>query len=112
MVMKKEKLVVTEELIGKYLNRVLWSDVNPVGKIVGIKGKTKVIVQPVVAGPNKAKMEYVTGGFAGHCVNQNDQHYDFIEEGNTFEMSLSNASMKKSFICIHDHPHKRYDYNF
>jgi len=112
MVMKKEKLVVTEELIGKYLNQVLWSDVNPVGKIVGIKGKTKVIVQPVIAGPNKAKMEYVAGGFAGHCVNQNEQHYDFFEEGNTYEMSLSNASMKKRFIRIHEAPCKHYDFNF
>ena len=110
--MKKEKLVVTAELIGKYLNQVLWSDVNPVGKIVGIKGKTKVIVQPVVAGPNKVKMEYVAGGFAGHCVNQNDQQYDFFEQGDTYEMSLSNASMKRRFLSISDRPHKRYDYNF
>ena len=110
--MKKEKFVVTEELIGKYINQVLWSDVNPVGKIVGIKGKTKVIIQPVVAGPNQAKMEYVPGGFAGHCVNQDDQHYDFFEQGDTFELTLSNASMKRGFICIHERPHKHYDYNF
>jgi hypothetical protein len=112
MVMKNEKFAVTEELVGKYLNRVLWSDVDPIGKIVGIKGKTKVIVQPVKAGPNKAKMEYVTGGFAGHCTNMYDQHYDFIEEGDTFVMPLSNSSMKKRFICIHNHPQKHYDFNF
>ena len=34
----KEKFQVTEELIGKYINQVLWSDINPVGKIVGITG--------------------------------------------------------------------------
>jgi len=47
--MKKEKFIVSESLIGKYINQYLWSDVNPVGKIVGVKGKTKVIIQPVVA---------------------------------------------------------------
>lgn len=110
--MKNEKFIVTEELVGKYLNQVLWSDVNPIGKIVDIKGKTKVIVQPVKAGPNKAKMEYVVGGFAGHCTNMYDQHYDFFEEGNTYEMSLSNASMKRRFIRVHDAPCKHYDFNF
>lgn len=110
--MKKEKFVVTQELVGKYINQYLWSDVNPIGKIVGIKGKTKVLVQPVVAGPNKAKMEFVTGGFAGVCVNQWDQHYDFTEQGEVFELALSNSKMKRTHIGIADSPRKYYDYNF
>ena len=110
--MKKEKFIVSEELIGKYINRYLWSDVNPVGKIVGVKGKTKVVIQPVVAGPNKAKMEFIPGGFSAHCTNMYDQHYDFIERGEMFEISLSNFSMKKSFLGICDYPSKHYDYNF
>ena len=71
-----KKFEVTPALIGKYINQVLYTDVNPVGKIIGIKGKTKVIIQPVEAGPNKAKMEYIPGGFVGHCYNQNEQEYD------------------------------------
>ena len=110
--MKKEKFVVTQELIGKYLNQYLWSDVNPIGKIVGIKGKTKVLVQPVVAGPNKAKMEFIPGGFSAHCTNMYDQHYDFTEQGEVFEMSLSNFKMKRTHLGIADHPHKHYDFNF
>ena len=110
--MKNEKFIVTEELVGKYLNQVLWSDVNPIGKIVDIKGKTKVIVQPVKAGPNKAKMEFIPGGFSAHCTNMYDQHYDFIERGEMFEISLSNSSMKRSFLGISDYPSKHYDYNF
>ena len=110
--MKKEKFVVTQELVGKYINQYLWSDVNPIGKIVGIKGKTKVVVQPVVAGPNKAKMEFIPGGFAGHCTNMYDQHYDFTEQGKVFEMTLSNFKMKRTHLGIADHPHKHYDFNF
>ena len=110
--MKKEKLILTEELVGKYINRVLWSDVYPVGKIVAIKGKTKVVIQPVKASENLTKMEFVVGGFAGHCVNQWDQRYEFVEEGATFEVSLSNSSMKRSFLQIADQPRKYYDYNF
>ena len=110
--MKKEKFVVTQELVGKYINRYLWSDVNPVGKIVGIKGKTKVVVQPVVAGPNKAKMEFIPGGFSAHCTNMYDQKYDFFEEGAAYEMTLSNFKMKRTNLGIADHPSKHYDFNF
>ena len=108
----KEKFQVTEELIGKYINQVLWSDINPVGKIVGIKGKTKVLIQPIVAGKNKTKMEFVEGGYAGHCINMYDQSYDYTETGEVFEAPLSRTGMKKKFWKIHDVPQKHYDYNF
>ena len=107
-----KKLEVNSELIGKYINRVLWSDVDPVGKIIAIKGKTKVIIQPVDAGENKVKMEFVAGGFSAHCLNQSAQEYDFFEKGETFEVSLSNSSLKERFWRINEHPRKWYDYNF
>lgn len=107
-----KKFEVTSDLIGKYINRVLFSDVDPIGKIIGIKGKTKVIVQPIEAGENKTKMEWVSGGFAGHCTNQWNQQYDFVEEGIPFEVSLSNTSLKTRFWKINDTPRKFYDYNF
>jgi hypothetical protein len=110
--MKKEKFIVTEELIGKYINQYLWSDVNPVGKIVGVKGKTKVIIQPVVASENLTKMEFIPGGFSAHCTNMYDQKYEFREEGEVFELSLSNSSMKRTHLGIADHPSRFYDYNF
>lgn len=107
-----KRFEVTPELVGKYINQCLWSDTNPVGKIVGIKGKTKVLIQPVVAGPNKTKMEWVSGGFAGHCYNQSEQEYDFFEEGKVFEVSLSNSSMRGNRWYIHNNPAKYYDFNF
>jgi len=110
--MKKEKFIVSESLIGKYINQYLWSDVNPVGKIVGVKGKTKVLVQPVVAGPNKVKMEFIPGGFSAHCTNMYEQRYDFFEEGEVFETVLSNFRMKKAYWSIEEAPNRYYDYNF
>jgi hypothetical protein len=107
-----KKFEVTSELIGKYINRCLYSDIEPVGKIVGIKGKTKVLVQPVVAGPNKTKMEWVEGGFAGHCLNQYEQSYDFFEKGEVFEVSMSNSALRNRMWRIHNNPSKYYDFNF
>lgn len=107
-----KKLEVNNELIGKYINRVLWSDVDPVGKIIAIKGKTKVIIQPVDAGENKVKMEFVAGGFSAHCVNQSAQEYDFFEHGDPFEAPLSKTSLLKRYWSIDEQPRKYYDYNF
>ena len=112
MIMKNERFQVTNELIGKYINQVLYSDVDPVGKIVGIKGKTKVLIQPVFASENKADMNFIPGGFAGHCTNMYDQSYEFYEHGEVFEATLSKTAMKKRFWSINEHPRKFYDYNF
>jgi hypothetical protein len=107
-----KKLELNNEIIGKYINRVLWSDVDPVGKIIAIKGKTKVIIQPVDAGENKVKMEFVAGGFSAHCLNQGSQQYDFYEKGEPFEVPLSKTSLKNRFWRIDEMPRKYYDYNF
>ena len=102
----------TPELIGKYINKVLWSDVEPIGKIVALKGKYKVIVQKVEATENKTKMEFERGGFSFHCPNNHQQRYDFFETDEFIELSISESNMKKSFLRIGDSPRKFYDYNF
>jgi hypothetical protein len=105
----KARFSTSEDLIGKYINRHGYSDIDPIGKIVGIKSKTIVYVQPMVAGDNLTKMEWISGGFVGHCVNQNEQRYEFTEEGNVFEMRLSAGDKSHR---ISDRPMKYYDYNF
>jgi hypothetical protein len=107
-----EKLIINEELIGKYINRCLYTDAYPVGKIVGIKGKTKVLIQPVKASANKTKMEIIPGGFAGHCINNRNQEYDFYEQGEVYEQRLSASMLKRMFFRIHDKPARFHDYNF
>jgi hypothetical protein len=110
--MKAQKLQINEDLIGKYINRCLYTDSMPVGKIVGIKGKTKVLIQPVIASANKTKMEIIPGGFTGHCVNNRDQRYDFIETGEVYEERLSNTKLKDYSWRVQDAPSKFHDYNF
>jgi len=107
-----KNLQITQDLVGKYINRHLWSDVMPVGKIVGIKGKTKVLIQPVKASANKTKMEFIAGGFLAHCTNSLDQQYDFTELGDVYEIRLSKTSMNNRSWKIDDHPQKFHDFNF
>lgn len=104
--------MTTENLIGKYLNRYLYSDVQPIGKIIGLKKntKSKVIVQRVEASENKTQMEFVSGGFSAICTNQWAQEYDFSETEEVFEVRLSNGYLKN--VRVEDIPVKFYDYNF
>lgn len=107
-----KKLIINEDLIGKYINRCFYTDAYPVGKIVGIKGKTKVLIKPVRAGKNKTKMVMNAGGFSAHTVNNRAQEYDYEEYGDVYEQRLSATMLKRMFYRIHDAPYKFYDYNF
>jgi hypothetical protein len=100
----------TPDMVGKFINRYLWTDVIPVGKIVAIKSKTIVLVRRVKPSENKTKMEYLVGGFSAHCPNNTQQSYDFHETDEIFEMRLS-KSMMRSFK-LDDAPRNYYDYNF
>ncbi len=117
--MKTESTYITErnytdakDLLGKYINRHLFSDVDPVGRIIAVRGNNFVTIQPVQAGENKSKMEYVIGGFSAICTNQYKQSYDFYDDGDPYEIRLSKSALKKRFHVIQDHPSKFYDYNF
>lgn len=101
-----------DELVGKYINRVLWTDAYPVGKIVGIKGKDTVFIQPIVAGENKTEMEFIAGGYGAHCTNNQDQSYDFKEVGEVFTERLTFTKLENYSWYIQDGPSKHYDYNF
>jgi hypothetical protein len=107
--MKTERFETSNAMIGNYINQYGYSDITPLGKIVGIKSKTILYVQPIEAGENKTKMEWVSGGFAGHCVNQNEQSYDFTEVGEIVEIRMSNGDRRNR---IDNRPMKYYDFNF
>lgn len=99
-----------DSLIGKYINYYGYSDIEPIGKIIALKGKSSVVVKLVEAGENKTKMEFIPGGFAGHCINQFAQSYDYTEKEETKVMRISKKFFK--YYGIADAPHKYYDYNF
>ncbi len=103
---------MNENLVGKYINMMCGTDCLPVGKIVSVRSKSFVSIQPVVASDNKAKMEFINGGFAATCTNQNEQRYDFVEEGEVYDVRLSNAVLKNNWWVISDKPSMYYDFNF
>lgn len=106
----KNKIYTDPSMIGKYLNRYGWSDIDPIGKIIGIKSKTQLIVQKVEAGENLTKMNFIPGGFFAHCDNQHAQTYNLTETEEQFTFRISKSSLKN--VRIQDAPVKFYDYNF
>jgi len=106
----EKQLQVSAELIGKFVNRYLYTDIQQVGKIVGIKGKTTIIIELYEASENKTKMEFIPGGFAGHCINNWNQDYDFTPTGEIIEKRIGKRFYKS--YGIDQELHKHYDYNF
>ena len=107
---KKASFQTTPDMIGKYINRILYTDREPLGKIVGIKSKTILYVQRVSASENKTKMNFHIGGFSAHCDNNWAQEYDYIEEDEIIEIRMTLGRNGGMRIC--DRPMKYYDYNF
>jgi len=99
-----------ENLIGSFLNRYSYSDVNPVGQVIGVKGKKTLILRKVNATNNKTKMEFVPGGFSCMCTNQWDQDWEFEILDETFEMRVCKKCTRQ--LEASDMPIKYYDYNF
>ena len=113
---KRQVLTATSDLIGKYINRVLWSDIDPVAKIIGIQGKNTLVCCKVTASENLTpheEMNFEAGGFVGHYHEQGKQRYNFTEHNDkVFNIRYSESMRKKKFLYIHDTPSKFYDYNF
>ena len=110
--MKTNALPPLESLVGKYLNRHGWSDAYPVGKIVGTKGKTTMILKPIEAvdvTPAGA-LKFHVGGFSAYCSNGHAQEWEYNETDETFELRLSKGLMKNCRVS--DAPFRYHDYNF
>jgi len=102
------------ELIGKYINQVLYTDVNPIGKIIGTRGKTILILARVTSTEKESfKPNFSVGGFCAHCDNNYSQEYTYnVNEKDLIEIRWTPGSTKKGFLRLHDEPRKFYDYNF
>jgi hypothetical protein len=97
-------------LVGKFVNAYFYSDINPVGVVVGVKGKTIIVIKRVVATKQITKLEFMAGGFAGTCINQGNQEWVYEELEELVEMRVGNKFNKQ--YRIEDKPYKYYDYNF
>lgn len=108
----RNQFQATEDMIGKYINRYLYSDVQVVGKIVGIKSKTILKIQKVEARKDPDwKPEWKPGGFSAICLNQLSQKWIFTETDEIFDLRLSAGDLKR-FFRIDESPREFYDYNF
>ena len=98
-------------LIGKYLNRYGYSDVNVIGKIISVRGNSFVTIKRIKAERDTSvKLDFHVGGFSAHCSNQHAQKWNFTETDETFEVRLSKGYLRS--VRIQNEPHEFYDYNF
>lgn len=97
-----------KENIGKYVSQAGYSDVNIIGKIVGVKGKRTYLVQEMDAVRQLTKLDFSVGGFSGHCSNQDAQKWEFRTSDSVIEVK----SLKNSRLVISENPFHYYDYNF
>ena len=108
----KRNYIGVQGLEGRFINFRGYSDVSPVGKIISTRGKNFVTIQPIKAGENKTKMDFVIGGFSAICTNQYQQSYDFTELGEPYEIRLSKSMLANRYYHIESEPRNFYDYNF
>ena len=103
---------VNPSLIGKYINTYRWSEVNPLGKIIGIKGKSTLILARVnYKRDESVQMDFIPGGFSAHCTNNHAQKWIYsVDESDTFTVRLSKSFLRRNRIA--EAPYHFYDFNF
>jgi hypothetical protein len=105
--------------IKAYCNNHMYSDVEPY-EVVKVVSHQTIEVRPMIAEKDESvKMEYIAGGFAGHCVNNHAQKwfYKSNEEAEVIRLRWSKANNqwqqgKYNRFRMSDNPYKFYDYNF
>jgi hypothetical protein len=98
------------DLIGKFVSRKGYTDLYIVGQVIGVYGKTGIVIQEMKAVRNTVKMNYVAGGFSAICLNNSDQRWEFETLESTIKDRVSKAFFK--IFVISDEPRHHYDYNF
>jgi hypothetical protein len=98
-----------------------YSDVEPF-EVVDVRTENKVVIRAMKAERAEGwKPEIVSGGFAGHCTNNEDQRNAWSispdEEGRLVTLRWSKAKMRWQSACgsryyMSDTPAKKYDFNF
>ena len=104
--------------VGDHAHIQMWSDIEPCTVIK--RTKTTITVRHDKATRKESwKPEFIPGGFAGHCVNNDDQEDAWnIEEDPNGEVEIfrwhkrSNCYMNTSGEKLYPEWAKKYDYNF
>lgn len=100
----------------KYANKILYTDIIPY-EVVKYTKKTITIRELAVERDPNWKPEIIVGGFAGHCINQDEQKWIYKTDEH---MPLIRAYLHKDGCYynrgdryrLSDKPVYYYDYNF
>jgi hypothetical protein len=100
-----------------YANHYGYSDVTPYEVVRRVSDKTIEIREMDAVQDESVKLEWVAGGFAGHCINQRDQRWFITSnpENRIIRIRLGKKGWKDKHgrkFGLSDKPVKFYDYNF
>ena len=101
-----------------YANHIGYSDINPFEVVKVISDKTIEVRAMDAIRDESVELQWVAGGFAGHCVNQDNQKW-FIKSNASNPIVRIRLSKNKGWqdkdgrkFRLSDQPTKFYDYNF
>lgn len=102
-----------KSLIGMFLNRYGYSDVNPIGQVVQTIGKRTLLIRVVKITSewpvNAHELKHEIGGFSSYCSNSFNQRWEFELTDQFIKLRIT----KKDHAIIADNsPRKYYDFNF
>ena len=103
--------------MNKFANQYGYSDVYPFEVVRVISDKTIEVREMDAERDDSVKLEWLPGGFAGHCVNQRDQKW-FItsnESNPVIRLRLNKKGWQDKYgrrFGLSDQPVRFYDYNF
>jgi hypothetical protein len=104
--------------IKKYANLYLFSEAYPY-EVVEIKTPRKVMIRKMNSVLDKNfKPEVIPGGFVGHCVNNDEQKWNYSSNENavSFSIRLNKKGEWKDVYGnkygMDENPFRKYDYNF
>lgn len=101
--------------VGDGVTLNLWSDKHAC-TVIKRTAKTITVQQDTATLDPNFKPEWVAGGFAGHCTNQDEQTYTYERnlKGRTYTLRFSNKYGRFMYLekPISIGRHEFYDYNF
>jgi hypothetical protein len=104
--------------MNKFANQYGYSDVYPFEVVKVISDKTVEVREMEAERDESVKLEWVVGGFAGHCTNQRDQkwHITSNDSNPVVRIRLSKSGVWKDKhgrkFGLSEQPVRFYDYNF
>lgn len=104
--------------MNNFANHYGYSDVYPCEVVKVVSDKTIEVREMEAERDKSVKMEWVVGGFAGHCTNQRSQKWHITSNKNNpvVRIRLSKSGVWKDKdgrkFKLSDTPVRFYDYNF